>query len=632
MNKRNLFSILFIMCAFLCFGQEIDENQIIKVKINYNDSTKDFKHFWKSTGYTPAEITLNNEMRQAIAYYGSINKNGMQYLRIHYLLNLISCNNIQEVFDNKCDYSLLDSAVDIMVTNNIRPIFELMGNPSDIFNDFGDSLQLYAFKELIKNIAERYIEKYGTAEVTAWFFETVNEPNWKGWWDHGYEQFLHYYDACSEGLKEAHPDILFGGPGTYQKDHMRCMFKILVDHCHNGVNYFTGERGVRLDYISFHFKNLPYQMIDLELGHINYVRKKYPGFKNIPYSNDEADPTVGWKRDLWWRAGSWYSAFIAQSNILHSDLLIDSNDVNYHVLSNDHGFLGGWYNRTMLTRFYNQDSSGFYLIKKPAFAVFSIMSLLGDEKWVVFRNDTARNIGLLVTKRENGDMVILAANKPDFDFEKHADWEGNKNGVLLDEEDEIMNKFNSQTRTIELSIDSINMGNAIVTTYTIDELHTNPYKIWKELGSPLSPTPEQFIEMQKVQEPHVETIQKNIVQNYSVQIALDAPSVKVIVISQKDKLVAPPKVENLCSELYTGVNNETLCLLKWDDVQKSVCRYEIFYSINKKDYYRVDQGNLIDCAFMNLLPADKKEISYKVRAVDYLGREGEFSVPINVQY
>jgi L-iduronidase len=618
--------------SLICFSQVIDESPKFKVKINYNDSTKDFKHFWKSTGYTPAEITLNDEMKQAIAYYGSINNDGVRYLRVHYLLNLISCDSIQEIFDDKCDYSQLDSTINIMVSNNIKPIFELMGNPSDIFNDFGDSLQLYAYKELVKNIAERYIEKYGADEVTEWYFETVNEPNWPGWWKYGYEQFLHYYDACSEGLKEAHPGIHFGGPGTYQTTRMRTMFKVLLDHCHNGVNYFTGERSVRLDYISYHFKDLPHQMIDLELGHINYVKKNYPKFKHIPYSNDEADPTVGWKRDLWWRAGPWYSAFIAQSAQLHSDVLVDSNDVNYHLLSNDHGFLGNWYNRTMLTRFYNQDSSGFYLIKKPAFTVFSIMSLLGDKKWTVARNDSLHDVGLLVTKRENGDIVILAVNKPEFDFKRHADWWKKENKVLLDEEDEIMNKFKSQTKSIELEIDSIDMGDAIIATYTIDELHTNPYKIWKELGSPKTPTADQFIKMQKNQEPDVEIIQDNILQNYSMQITLGAPSVKVIVISQKDKLNPPKKVENLTYELYTGVGNKKQCLLKWDDVQKSIHRYEVFYSANKKDYYKVEQGDLIDCAFLHLLPTDKNEIFYKVRAVDYLGREGAFSAPIIVQY
>ena len=64
--------------------------------------------------------------------------------------------------------------------------------------------------------------------------------------------FLNYYDACSEGLREASPLLKFGGPGD------GCLLKIysdtLLDHVVNGTNYFTGETGVRINYLSYHKK------------------------------------------------------------------------------------------------------------------------------------------------------------------------------------------------------------------------------------------------------------------------------------------------------------------------------------------------------------------------------------------
>ena len=69
--------------------------------------------------------------------------------------------------------------------------------------------------------------------------------------------FLNYYDACSEGLKAASPKLKLGGPGDSCRDPTEKHPKkswALLDHCVNGINYFTKEKGVRLDYISVHLK------------------------------------------------------------------------------------------------------------------------------------------------------------------------------------------------------------------------------------------------------------------------------------------------------------------------------------------------------------------------------------------
>jgi len=64
--------------------------------------------------------------------------------------------------------------------------------------------------------------------------------------------FLNYYDACSEGLKASSPDLILGGPGDGCKRSNYA--DALLDHVTNGTNYFTGERGVRIDFLSFHKK------------------------------------------------------------------------------------------------------------------------------------------------------------------------------------------------------------------------------------------------------------------------------------------------------------------------------------------------------------------------------------------
>lgn len=70
--------------------------------------------------------------------------------------------------------------------------------------------------------------------------------------------FLNYYDACSEGLRVASPALRLGGPGdSFHPPPASPLCWALLEHCHHGSNFFTGELGVRLDYIALHKKVRP---------------------------------------------------------------------------------------------------------------------------------------------------------------------------------------------------------------------------------------------------------------------------------------------------------------------------------------------------------------------------------------
>ncbi len=45
--------------------------------------------FWNSIGFSPAELLLTHDMQQALTYYGSVPHQGIHFVRIHYLLNLV---------------------------------------------------------------------------------------------------------------------------------------------------------------------------------------------------------------------------------------------------------------------------------------------------------------------------------------------------------------------------------------------------------------------------------------------------------------------------------------------------------------------------------------------------------------
>jgi hypothetical protein len=222
----------------------------LRITVDCRAEIGNLEHFWQSTGFTPASLLLNADMRQAMAYVGSVPHGGITYVRIHYLLELVTAEGLGTDHP-RYDWSALDTGLDVLVCNGLRPFFELMGNPSGYFTDYTDQTQVWAWRRLVKDLAEHYIDRYGAGEVRGWCFETWNEPD-IGWWRQGEEAFCNYYDACSEGLKDADPALIMGGPGTCRG--LSSMLKTFLAHCDTGTNAFTGETGVRLDFISVHEK------------------------------------------------------------------------------------------------------------------------------------------------------------------------------------------------------------------------------------------------------------------------------------------------------------------------------------------------------------------------------------------
>ena len=58
------------------------------------------------------------------------------------------------------NYSLLDTLIQTLWQNGLKPGFEIMGNPSDFFTDFENKTQVYLWRDLIQEMAEHFIGKY----------------------------------------------------------------------------------------------------------------------------------------------------------------------------------------------------------------------------------------------------------------------------------------------------------------------------------------------------------------------------------------------------------------------------------------------------------------------------------------
>lgn len=392
----------FITWLFLLWNKDVQtsgEKQYL-IAANTWDVKHNLDHFWASTGFCPPlphqeayNFDYGRDMKDNLALIGSVAHGGIKQVRIHWLLDLVSVKSVRS--DGKLDYnySKLDDVLLYLFENDLKPGFELMGNPSGYFTDFEDKSQVYAWRDFIQDLAEYLIDEYGISEVMTWNFESWNEPDC-----HDFDNvtitvkgFLNYYDACSEGLKAASPLIKFGGPAAGCDQHGHDSYASgLLQHVVNGQNYFTGEKGVRIDYLSYHRKGdgSSKNIIQSEINTFQNIVKKYPSLKNISFFNDEGDPMVGWSKDLSWRADATYAAMVTKIISQHQNMIISNPKSiisNYKLLSNDNGFLS-WYphqftERTLTARFQmnNTKPPHVQFIKKPIFTVMNLLSLFGRQ-------------------------------------------------------------------------------------------------------------------------------------------------------------------------------------------------------------------------------------------------------------
>jgi len=596
----------------------------VQFSVSLAEASLRLPKFWRSTGYTPASLTLLLPMQATLHHLDAVPKEGMRYVRTHYLLAHVRGEQLGTL-DQQLDFGGLDSVLDVFVANGQKPIFELMGNPGQAWTDWYDSTQVIAWKNLVRDLARHCQARYGQAEVRSWYFETINEPEFPIWWSHGVLDFMHYYDACAQGLAEADSALRFGGPGSAQ--YYGFMWRVLLEHAHHGYHWFGGKRGAKLDFISVHRKALPHQMVKEEANMLQHVRDHFPAFDSVAWWNDEADPMVGWGKPLWWRPGPWYAAFVAQSVDLHARHLIDTMGVRYGMLSNDHGFLGDWGQRTQLMRFVPAvgDPSTydrFYLVKKPAFAVMSLLALLGEKRFPVqIHTPTRPHLGVIPTQTAEGDYALLLYHKGGITQHQL------QNGGMAPDAD-IRDTLRSQAAVLRLDLSDLPAGRYTLAHYRLDEVHGHAYRHWQAAGSPAQPSAQLVRQLQAVQEPAlIELTEWDLSSDRATrQLDLEMPAAAVSLLRlMKQPERGPQPVANLRLTTYTGLHGHPMTMLNWQDqLNHHVKTYEVWYAApGETEFVPVQPTDLIDEGFLHLKEA--KGGQYQVRAVDFWGRKSDWT-------
>lgn len=406
------------------------------------------------------------------------------------------------------DWTILDRIFDTYLERGVRPYVQIGFMPKDlsikpepyqhswhpraryeeIYTGWAYPPNDYAkWGELVYQWAKHALERYGAAEVESWYWQTWNEAN-IGYWRGTPEEFLKLHDYAIDAVRRALPTARVGGPDT--AGHGGRFTRAFLDHSLRGTNFATGKIGTPLDFISFHAKGAPVYTnghvrmgISAQLRTINdgfAMIASYPELKNKPIIIGESDPegcAACQGSQLAYRNGTMYSSYTAASFARKQDLARKHGVQLEGALTWAFEFEGQPY----FAGFRSLASNG---IDKPVLNVFRMFSKMGGNR-ILAESDQSVTLDEILQNgvREKPDIGAMAARS------------SNSVSVLVwhYHDDDLP----GPDANVEVRLTNLNIREAQVREFRIDEQHSNSFAAWKRMGSPQQPTPEQYDALEK---------------------------------------------------------------------------------------------------------------------------------------
>ena len=347
------------------------------------------------------------------------------------------------------------------------------------------------WRELIYQMVVHCIARYGRSEVAAWNWEVWNEPDIPYW--HGTpEEYDKLYDYAVDGVRRALPEAKVGGPATTGPGSAKAaaFLKQFLQHCASATNFANGKMGAPLDFISFHAKGAP-QVKDgrVQMGLAHEVRDvdeglkivaSFPQFAHLPVILSEADPegcaacSAKDHPQNAYRNGTMYPAYTAAA----IGAMLDSNE---RAKTNLAGILTWAFEFEDQPYFLGYRTLATNGVDKPVLNLFRMLGLMSGDR-VELKSSAA--VGL--------DEMLTSGVRGKADVDGIAACGDHSIAVLVwNYQDE---EVAASDRPVQLNVAGLPAGakRILVRHHRSDQNHSNSYTVWKAMGSPQSPTPEQY--------------------------------------------------------------------------------------------------------------------------------------------
>ncbi len=416
------------------------------------------------------------------------------------------------------DWTIVDSIFDTWVSRGMHPLVEIGFMPEalsarpepyrhhwapdrpydEIYTGWAyppDDWDRWA--ELVRQWVLHAVDRYGAHEVEAWYWEVWNEPDIE-YWRGTTEEYLKLYDYTVDAVRRALPGAKVGGPTTTGPGHQggADFLRAFLDHVTTGTNARTGAKGAPLDFVSFHAKgaprivdghvrmNLGRQLRDIESGF--EIVASYPELRTLPIVIGESDPegcaacSVADNPHNAYRNGTLYASYTAAA-FPRKLALADAAGVN---------LLGAvtW---------------AFEFEDQPWFAGFRSLATNGVGKSVL---NVFRMFGMMTGERVvveggtgyDGPRIIEGSVRGAPDVNAFAARDERSATVLVwnYHDDDLP----APDAPVAITLAGLPAGRVLVEHYRVDHNHGDAYEVWKAMGEPQSPTPEQYAELERASE------------------------------------------------------------------------------------------------------------------------------------
>jgi len=521
---RKLVITLFCAAALHATAQ-VSESKPVTIQVDLSKSEGQFTPIYSWFGYDESNYTTMKYGKQLLTELHDLSPVPVN-IRAHHLLT--SGNGVAElkwsssnVFTLDAngkpvyDFTITDQTFDEFKKAGVRPMVELGFMPKDLAATVPGVIDYqvrypkstisgasnnppkdYAvWGELVRKYTEHLVQRYGREQVSTWYFEVWNEPDIAYW--HGTpEEYYKLYDYSVAGVRSALPNAIVGGPASTgpASEKASAFLDNFLKHCLNDKSAANGKP-IPLDFISFHPKGRP-TVVDghVRMGLSNELKAagegfrivaKYPKYIHLPIILSEADPegcaacSMKVNPANAYRNGPLYPTYTAAA-MKNLFALRDRYKVNLIAMVSwsfefeDKEYFEGF--RTLAT-------NG---VDKPVINVFRMAGLMSGQR-----------VSTTSTGQIPLDDVLNSGvqRAPDIDaFATKADREA---AVMLwnYHDDDVA----AAGAPVQVTITGIpaGVGKVLLQHYRIDDTHSNSYTVWKSMGSPQSPTPEQYTQLKE---------------------------------------------------------------------------------------------------------------------------------------
>jgi xylan 1,4-beta-xylosidase len=443
------------------------------------------------------------------------------------------------------DFTITDRIFDALTEARVRPLVEigfmpeaLSAHPEPYRHTFpkGEIFTGWTYppkdeakwSKLVAAYAAHLRERYGSQTAT-WLWEVWNEPD-IGYWHGTPAEYDRLYDLTAAAIRQVLPQARIGGPeATGISDRSEVFLRQFLEHCAHGVNAATGGTGAPLDFISYHPKGNP-KFVD---GHVTgvpgdrsssqgwvvmsvgtqlravehgmQVIASYPEWKHTPILLGESDPegcAACQGSQNGYRNGPLYGVSVAEATLRTYELarkygVTVEGAVTWAFEFEDQPAFAGF--RELAT-------NG---IDKPVLNVFRILGMLGGGRpseappgqappgeaqsgpvWLATESSGALPLAEVVEH-----SVAAAPDVNAVATRSSPEHNGPEVDVLLWNYHDA--DVSAPAAEIHLTVDGLRGSSVIAAEFRVDATHSNAYRAWQQMGSPVRPTAEQTQQLEK---------------------------------------------------------------------------------------------------------------------------------------